>query len=88
MAPPTVTATKSRTMILTNNDRHTNGIHSWTQPMPTIFYAIPLSVSISLVYCATRYEMPSCIFRSAAAMFVKILIGMTIIYGVLSFFSW
>ena len=56
--------------------------------MPTIFYAVPLSAAVSLVYCATRYEMPSRIFRSAAVMFVKILIGMAIIYGILTFFSW
>lgn len=55
--------------------------------MPTIFYAIPLSLSISLVYCATRYEMPERIFRSAGTMFVKILIGMAVIYGVLTLFS-
>jgi len=55
--------------------------------MPTIIYAVPLSLSISLVYCATRYELPERIFRSAATMFVKILIGMAAIYGLLTFFS-
>ncbi|MEO1996710.1 MAG: hypothetical protein ABGZ17_15695 [Planctomycetaceae bacterium] len=55
--------------------------------MPTIFYAVPLSVSISLVYCATRYELPERIFKAAATMFVKILIGMCVIYGLLTFFS-
>lgn len=55
--------------------------------MPTIFYAVPLSLSISLVYCATRYEQPNRIFRSAGTMFVKILVGMAIIYGILTFFS-
>ncbi|GEM_PF-780717 len=55
--------------------------------MPTIFYAIPLSLSISLVYNATRYELPERIFRAAATMFVKILVGMTVIYGLLTFFS-
>jgi len=56
-------------------------------PMPTLIYAIPLSLSISLVYCATRYELPSRIFSSAATMFVKILVGMAVIYGLLTFFS-
>lgn len=55
--------------------------------MPTILYAVPLSLSISLVYCATRYEQPQRIFRSAATMFIKILIGMAVIYGILTFFS-
>lgn len=55
--------------------------------MPTIFYAIPLSLSISLVYCATRYELPEKIFRSAGTMFVKIVVGMALIYGALTFFS-
>jgi len=55
--------------------------------MPTIIYAIPLSLSISLVYCATRYEQSERIFRSAASMFVKILIGMTVIYGILTYLS-
>ena len=55
--------------------------------MPAIFYAVPLSLSISLVYSATRYEIPERIFRSAATMFIKILIGMVVIYGLLTFFS-
>lgn len=55
--------------------------------MPTIFYAVPLSLAISLVYCATRYELPERIFRAAVAMFIKILIGMGLIYGLLTFFS-
>ncbi len=55
--------------------------------MPTIFYAIPLSLAISLSYCASRYELPSRIFRSAAGMFAKILLGLLALYGVLWFFS-
>ena len=55
--------------------------------MPTIIYAGPLSRSISLVYWATRYELPERIFRSAATMFVKILIGMAAVYGLLTYFS-
>ncbi|MCH2213462.1 MAG: hypothetical protein MK110_19340 [Fuerstiella sp.] len=55
--------------------------------MPTIFYAVPLAISISLVYCATRYELPQRIFRASATMFVKILIGMAVIYGILTLFS-
>lgn len=55
--------------------------------MPTILYAVPLSLSISLVYCATRYELPERILKSAATMFAKILFGMALIYGALTFFS-
>ena len=55
--------------------------------VPTILYAVPLSFAISLVYCATRYELPERIFKSAATMFVKILVGMVLIYALLTFFS-
>ena len=55
--------------------------------MPAIFYAIPLSLSISLVYSATRYELPERIFKAAAVMFVKIIIGMAVIYGLLTWLS-
>jgi hypothetical protein len=55
--------------------------------MPTVIYAVPLSLSISLVYCATRYELPSKIFSTAAVMFAKILAGMAAIYGLLTYFS-
>ncbi|MEZ6060913.1 MAG: hypothetical protein R3C19_11170 [Planctomycetaceae bacterium] len=57
------------------------------QQMPTIFYAVPLSLAVSMAYCASRYELPERIFRSAAAMFVKILLGLLVLYGVLWFFS-
>ena len=55
--------------------------------MPTILYAVPLSLSISLVYCATRYELTDRILRSATAMFLKILLGMVAIYALLTYFS-
>ncbi len=56
--------------------------------MPAIVYAVPLSLSISLVYCATRYELPQKIVRSAMAMFARILAGMAAIYGLLTILSW
>jgi hypothetical protein len=55
--------------------------------MPTILYAIPLSVAISLAYCASRYEMPDRIFKAAAGMFTKIVLGLFLLYGVLWLFS-
>jgi hypothetical protein len=55
--------------------------------MPSLIYALPLAAIISLVYCGTRYELPARIFQSATAMFVKTVIGLSILYAVLWFFS-
>ena len=52
-----------------------------------LFLAIPLSASISLVYCATRYELKERILRSAAAMFAKTVAGLLGLYAVLWFIS-
>ena len=51
------------------------------------WYVIPLTASISLVYNASRYEMPEKIIRRAIRMFVTILIGMAVLYGLLYFLS-
>ncbi len=51
--------------------------------MPSLFYAIPLTAAISLVYCSTRFELPARIFQSAAVMFVKTTIGLALLYSVL-----
>ena len=48
-----------------------------------LIYGVPLTACISLVYCASRYEMKERILRSAAAMFVKTLLGLTGIYVLL-----
>lgn len=55
--------------------------------MPSLFYAVPLTAVVSLVYCATRYEMPSRILQTATAMFIKTLIGLAVLYAVLWYFS-
>lgn len=55
--------------------------------MPSLLYAIPLTAVISLVYCTTRYELPSRIFQSAATMFTKTVLGLAGLYLVLWFFS-
>ena len=55
--------------------------------MPSLLYAVPLTAVISLVYCTTRYELPSRIFQSATTMFVKTIVGLAVLYGVLWFFS-
>ncbi len=52
-----------------------------------VFYGVPLTAGISLVYCATRYELPSRILQSAFAMFAKTLIGLSVLYGLLWFMS-
>jgi len=55
--------------------------------MPSLFYAVPLAGVISLCYCATRFELPARIYQSATVMFVKTIVGLAILYGVLWFFS-
>lgn len=55
--------------------------------MPALIYALPLTAIISLVYTATRYEMPERIFQSAVVMFVKTVIAFSVLYGVLWYLS-
>ncbi|MEZ6129090.1 MAG: hypothetical protein R3C59_10425 [Planctomycetaceae bacterium] len=55
--------------------------------MPSIVYAVPLAGVISLVYCSTRYELPSRIFQTATVMFIKTLFGLAILYAILWYFS-
>lgn len=50
-------------------------------------FLIPLSVSISLVYAATRYEAPGSILRRALRICVMILGGMGLVIGLLMVFS-
>ncbi len=52
-----------------------------------LLYGVPLTALISLVYCATRYEIPARIIQSAVAMFIKTVAGLTLLYAVLWFFS-
>lgn len=48
-----------------------------------LLYGIPLTACISLVYCASRFEMPSRILQHAVSMFIKTLVGMLVLYGLL-----
>ena len=51
------------------------------------WYVVPLTASIALVYNASRYELPARIIKRAIRMFVTILVGMAVLYGVLYFLS-
>jgi hypothetical protein len=48
-----------------------------------IWHLFPLAAVISLVYSATRYELPPFILRRAARLFVTITLFMAIVLGVL-----
>lgn len=50
-------------------------------------YAIPLTAGISLVYCASRFEMPEKIVRSAFLMFAKTLAALAALYLLLLYLS-
>jgi hypothetical protein len=49
----------------------------------TMWYLIPLAAVISLVYSASRYELPQKILQRAGRLFVQILLFMGIVLGVL-----
>ena len=51
------------------------------------WYLIPLAVIVSLVYSASRYELPSRILRHAAGCCTKILVFMTVILVLLWWLS-
>jgi len=53
-----------------------------------MWYALPLIVAISLVYAATRHELPKPIMIHAARLGVLIVGFMALVLGVLSFISW
>ncbi len=52
-----------------------------------MLYLFPLSVVISLVYSASRYELPEAILRRSGRLFLTILIFMAIVLGVLVLLS-
>ncbi len=47
------------------------------------WFLLPLAAVISLVYSASRYELPERILRRAGRLFVTILFFMGIVFGVL-----
>ncbi len=50
-------------------------------------YLVPLSAVISLVYSASRYELPGKILSRAAKLFGQIVGFMAVVFAVLWFFS-
>ena len=51
------------------------------------WYLIPLAIVISLVYSASRYELPERILRRAARLFLTILMFMGAVFVVLQVLS-
>lgn len=51
------------------------------------WHLIPLAVIISLVYNASRYELPERIVRRAARLFVMIMLGMGAVFSILMVLS-
>lgn len=56
--------------------------------MNVTWYLLPLAGAISLVYSASRYELPSRILVRAARLFGLILFWMAVILGVLVLLSY
>ncbi len=56
--------------------------------MNYMFYLLPLSAAISLVYSATRYEHPRRIVSNAVSLFVKIMVFMLVSLLILFVLSW
>lgn len=52
------------------------------------WYLFPLAAVISLVYSASRYELPEAILKRAGRLFVTILVFMVLVLGVLVVLSW
>lgn len=52
-----------------------------------VLYAIPLTAGISLVYSASRFELPEKILRSAAVMFTKTIAALVALYLILLYLS-
>ena len=52
-----------------------------------IWFLFPLAAVISLVYNASRYELPERILRRALRLFITIIVFMSIVLAVLIAFS-
>ena len=52
-----------------------------------IWFLFPLAAVISLVYNASRYELPERILRRALRLFITIVVFMSIVLAVLMFLS-
>lgn len=47
------------------------------------WYMLPLALAISLVYSASRYELPEYILQRALRLFLQIVVFMCIAFGIL-----
>ena len=48
-----------------------------------LWYMLPLALVISLVYSASRYELPERILRRAVRLFVQIMLFMGAVFAIL-----
>ena len=51
--------------------------------MSRFWFLLPLAVGVSLVYTASRYEIPAIILRRALGFFTKTMLAMGVIFLVL-----
>lgn len=51
------------------------------------WYVLPLTACVSVVYNASRYEMPDRILKRSLRMFCVILVAMTVLYLLLYLLS-
>jgi hypothetical protein len=52
------------------------------------WYLLPLALTVSLVYSATRFEHPPQILRRSMRLFFTILVSMALLFAVLFLLSW
>jgi hypothetical protein len=52
------------------------------------WYLLPLALTVSLVYSATRFEHPPQILRRSTRLFFTILVSMAALFAVLFLLSW
>jgi amino acid transporter len=52
-----------------------------------VWFLLPLAAVISLVYNASRYELPERILRRSLRLFITIIVFMSIVLAVLMFLS-
>jgi hypothetical protein len=52
------------------------------------WYFLPLALTVSLVYSATRFEYPPQILRRSVRLFLTIVLSMGVLFGILFLLSW
>lgn len=55
--------------------------------VPQLWHALPLMVTVSLVYAATRHELMEPILRHATRFFCQVTLFLAVVFGVLLFMS-